>query len=145
MKGCTFKSNLWCISFDSHILWGKNIKSHKTLLISELKTSLWAKSLQSCLTLYDPVDCIPPGSSVSGILQARIQPWAAMPFSRGSSPPREQTSLTHKKRLNKTKPNKSRMAVTLQNIHIRCRMRFIAVVLARKYDTLCISSYPLPQ
>ena len=43
-----------------------------------------AKSLQSCLTLCDPVDCSPPGSSVHGILQARILEWVAMPFSRGS-------------------------------------------------------------
>ena len=44
-----------------------------------------AKSLQSCLTLCDPMDCSPPGSSVHGILQARILEWVAMPFSRGSS------------------------------------------------------------
>ena len=37
---------------------------------------------QSCPTLYDPMDCIPPGSSVHGILQAGI---LAIPFSRGSS------------------------------------------------------------
>ena len=34
-----------------------------------------AKSLQSCLTLCDPMDCSPPGSSVHGILQARIVEW----------------------------------------------------------------------
>ena len=39
---------------------------------------LW-KSLQSCPTLCDPTDCSPPGSSVQGILQARILEWAAMP------------------------------------------------------------------
>ena len=44
-----------------------------------------AKSLQLCLTLCDPMDCIPPDSSVHGILQARILEWVAMPFSRGSS------------------------------------------------------------
>ena len=44
---------------------------------------------QSCLTLYDPMDCSLPGSSVHGILQARILEWVAMPSSRGSSPPRE--------------------------------------------------------
>ena len=38
-----------------------------------------AKSLQSCLTLCDPMDCSPPGSSVHGILQARILEWVAMP------------------------------------------------------------------
>ena len=41
---------------------------------------------QSCLTLHDPMDCSPPGSSVHGILQARILEWVAMPSSRGSSP-----------------------------------------------------------
>ena len=44
----------------------------------------------SCPTL-DTLDCSPPGSSVHGILQARILQWVAMPFSRGSSQPRDQT------------------------------------------------------
>ena len=44
---------------------------------------------QSCPTLCDPMDCCPPGSSVHGILQARILEWVAMPFSRGSSQPRD--------------------------------------------------------
>ena len=38
-----------------------------------------AKSLPSCLTLCDPMDCSPPGSSVHGILQARLLEWVAMP------------------------------------------------------------------
>ena len=40
---------------------------------------------QSCPTLCDPMDCRLPGSSVLGILQARILEWVAIPFSRGSS------------------------------------------------------------
>ena len=48
-----------------------------------------AKSLQSCLTLCDSVDCSPPGSSIHGILQARILAWVAMPSSSGSSRPRD--------------------------------------------------------
>ena len=40
-----------------------------------------AKLLQSCPTLRDPMDSSPPGSSVHGILQARILEWAAMSFS----------------------------------------------------------------
>ena len=40
-----------------------------------------AKSLQSCLTLCDPIDGSPPGSSVPGILQARILEWIAISFS----------------------------------------------------------------
>ena len=44
---------------------------------------------QSCPTLCDPIDCISPGSSVHGILQARVLEWVAIPFSRGSSRPRD--------------------------------------------------------
>ena len=40
-----------------------------------------AKSLQSCPTLCDPIDGSPPGSSVPGILQARILEWVAISFS----------------------------------------------------------------
>ena len=40
-----------------------------------------AKSLQSCLTLCDPVDSSPPGSPVPGILQARTLGWVAISFS----------------------------------------------------------------
>ena len=46
-----------------------------------------AKSLQSCLTLCDPIDCSLPGSSVQRVLQARILEWVAMAFSRGSPQP----------------------------------------------------------
>ena len=46
---------------------------------------------QSCPILCDPVDCSPPGSSVHGILQARIVEWIVIPFSRGSFQPRDQT------------------------------------------------------
>ena len=48
---------------------------------------------QSCPTLCDPVDCSPPGSSVHGILQARVLEWVAISFSRGSSQPRDQTHV----------------------------------------------------
>ena len=44
---------------------------------------------QSCPTLCEPMDCSPPGSSVLEILQARILEWVAIPFSRGSSWPRD--------------------------------------------------------
>ena len=49
---------------------------------------------QSCPTLCDPVDCSLPGSSVHGILQARILEWVAISFSRGSSRPRDQTQMS---------------------------------------------------
>ena len=44
-----------------------------------------AKSLQSCLTLCDPIDGSPPGSPVPGILQARILEWVAISFSKDHS------------------------------------------------------------
>ena len=49
---------------------------------------------QSCLTLCDLMDCSPPGSSVHGILEAEILEWVAMPFSRGSSQPRNRTQVS---------------------------------------------------
>ena len=52
-----------------------------------------AKSLQSWPTLCDPTDCSLPGSSVHGILQARILEWVARPSSRGSSRPRDWTRI----------------------------------------------------
>ena len=49
---------------------------------------------QSCLTLCDPMDCSPPGSSVHGILQARRLEWVAISSSRGSSQPWGWTSVS---------------------------------------------------
>ena len=50
--------------------------------------------LQSCPTLWDLMDCSPPGSSVHRILQARILEWVAISFSRGSSLPRDRTRVS---------------------------------------------------
>ena len=50
---------------------------------------------QLCLTLCSCIDCSPPGSSVHGILQARILDWVAIPSSRGSPQPRDQTQVYH--------------------------------------------------
>ena len=54
-----------------------------------------ANLLQSCPTLCDPMDCSPPGSSVHGILQARILEWVAMPSSRRSSQPRDWNHISY--------------------------------------------------
>ena len=54
------------------------------LVVSEVKVA------QSCLTLCDPMD-----HTVHGILQARILEWVAIPFSRGSSQPRDRTQVSH--------------------------------------------------
>ena len=56
--------------------------------------TLKVKVTQSCATLCDPIDCSLAGSSVHGILQARILDWVAIPFFRGSSQPRDQTQVS---------------------------------------------------
>ena len=78
----------------------KNQKAHpiETMLLpptSHTYACVCAKSLQSCPTLCDTIDCSPPGSSVPGILQARILEWATIPFSRGSSRPRDGTHVSY--------------------------------------------------
>ena len=67
-----------------HVTWSQNKWSPAA-----------AKSLQSCPTLYDPMNGSLPGSSVHGILQTRILEWIAMSFSWGSSQPRAQTWVSY--------------------------------------------------
>ena len=66
-------------------LWKTVWRFIKKLGIKLLCVCICAKSLQSCLTLYDPMDCSLPGSSAHEILWARILEWVAMSYSRGSS------------------------------------------------------------
>ena len=87
--GCRIKSSNSDVHFvlTAHLIWNQphfkcSVAPHWTIC---------ACLLQSCLTLC-PMDCIPPGSSVHRILQARILEWVAMPSSKGSSWPRDQTS-----------------------------------------------------
>ena len=66
-----------------------NLEKQKKLEVSGFLTSDYtaaaaAKSLQSCLTLCDPMDCSLPGSSIHGIFQARVLEWGAIAFSKGS-------------------------------------------------------------
>ena len=61
----------------------------KYLVVTQQKVKV-----KSCQTLCDPVDCSPPGSSVHGILQARILEWVAISFSRGSSQLRDWTRVS---------------------------------------------------
>ena len=56
------------------------IKLTSSALASEFFTAATAKSLQSCLTLCDLIDGSPPGSPISGILQARTLEWVAISF-----------------------------------------------------------------
>ena len=59
----------------------QTLKSKVLLHLSHYKILLLLLVTQSCLTLCDPTDRSPPGSSVHGILQARILEWAAISFS----------------------------------------------------------------
>ena len=54
----------------------------------------WATELNRTCSTCNPMDCSPPGSSVHGISQARIQEWVAISFSRGSFQPRNWTHIS---------------------------------------------------
>ena len=76
---------------------GKILRAAESLplpVIGEAATTA-AKSLQSCLTLCNPIDGSPPGSPVPGILQARTLEWVAMHSSKGSSQHRDQTHISY--------------------------------------------------
>ena len=81
------------LAFAKHLLHKGNYYYYKHMvhLVGNLVTlpsqSSNASRQGACPTPCDPVACSPPGSSVHGILQARILEWIAMPFSRGSSCP----------------------------------------------------------
>ena len=73
-------------------LWGRMTSSRTSPSIC---VCVHAHSVaQLCPALCDPMDCSPRGSSVHGILQARILEWVAMASSRGSSRPRDQTQVS---------------------------------------------------
>ena len=77
-----------------------------------------AHSLLSCLTLCDPMDCSLPGSSVHGILQARILEWVAMPSSKGSSQPRHRICVSYISCIGRQPPGKPNIC-TLWNPFLR--------------------------
>ena len=64
---------------------GDNLGNYDKLLDMKVLVAQW------CLTLFDPMNCSPLGSSVHGILQVRILEWVAILFSRGSSQSRDRT------------------------------------------------------
>ena len=88
-----------CLMFTT-VLWGViililelRLNHMKCFAQSHLQYMLCLVA-QSCPTLCEPVDASPPGSSVHGILQGRILEWVAIPFSRGSSQPRDWTQVS---------------------------------------------------
>ena len=85
------RSNLWVI-FITYCNHSTFTHHHFAISLGD-HMCLSAKSLQSCPTLSDPIDCSLPGSPVHGILQARILNWVAIHSSRGSSWPRGWTCV----------------------------------------------------
>ena len=61
---------------------GKNTGVGYHFLLQCMKMKSESEVAQSCLTLHDPMDCSLPGSSIHGILQARILEWGAIAFSK---------------------------------------------------------------
>ena len=83
-----FHDNLWC-RYYYYFCFPKE----KSGVSKKLCT--WSKITQVSLPSRDPMDCSLPGSSVHGILQARVLEWVAISFSKGSSWPRDRTLVSH--------------------------------------------------
>ena len=93
-------------SFAIHFLWQRKVKLMPVFSVGSVlyicfqsaihhgACCFWVLVAQSCLTLCNPMDCSPPGSSVHGIFQARILEWVGIPFSRGSSRSRDWTQFS---------------------------------------------------
>ena len=83
-------------SWHIHLRTEKPHVYHKKICtrLKEGPRSIDWRVCSACLTLCDPVDCSPPGSSVHGILQATALEWVAVHFSRGSPWPRDQTCVS---------------------------------------------------
>ena len=99
--GWAFKHQLLHRAPPPPITWAKGSLgfSERQLAAPWMKEALsacpCAKSLQSCLTLCYPTDCSPLGSSIYGILLARILEWVALPSSRESSWFRNQSHVSY--------------------------------------------------
>ena len=89
----SYRRSLSCCThhYNSTGIFSFAIANYHPVLISpslpHVCVSVCVLVAQSCLTLYDPMDCGLPGSSVHGILQARILEWVAIPVSRTTPNP----------------------------------------------------------
>jgi len=108
-KGVLFRKSVGDVCSKTHFQWTTkrilipiwhSYSRIRNPQISKLRMYLLQKALhgssvaQSCLTLCYPMDCSPLGSSVHGILQARILEFVAISYSRGSSRPRDQIQVS---------------------------------------------------
>ena len=90
-EACPESTVLWTSLSDTVYHQKGNFSSMETYALMFSKMCVYVLVTQSCPILWDPMDCSPPGSSVHGILQARILESVAISFSRGSSRPRDWT------------------------------------------------------
>ena len=86
------------VQYLGHLMW-RTDSLEKTLMLEKIEgrrkeSESESEVAQSCLTLCNPMAYSPPGSSIHGILQARILEWVAISFSRGSSQPRDWTHVS---------------------------------------------------
>ena len=95
LKQCIpFKFSIsWCFCVAFRVVFSG--LSSNSLVSSLMIMYVCAKLLQTCLTLCDPMNCSPPGSSVCGISQARILEWVAISSCKGSSRPRDWTCVSN--------------------------------------------------
>ena len=94
---CIKAARLWCFvtgALRTNTPPLQNPPRHRPLLVTSFILKVKVLVSQSCPTLGDPMDCSPPGSSVHGILQARMLEWVAISSSRGSSLPRTLTQFS---------------------------------------------------
>ena len=76
------------------LLWTSALNMRNAAPGNDYSCDPWCVHAQLCLTLWDPMDYNPPGSSIHGISQARMLEWAAISFSRWSSWPRDGTHIS---------------------------------------------------
>ena len=79
---------------DTMNVGGKGYMGNLLILPPLSFVCMYDQLLQLCLTLCNPMDCSPPGSSVHGILQAKILEWISMLSSRESSLSRDHTHVS---------------------------------------------------
>ena len=79
----------WCTTLYG-VAWTEQLTQQQ----KEMNICYMCICTQSCLTLYDPMYCSPPGSSIHGIFQTRILEWVVILFSSRSSRPRDRTQFS---------------------------------------------------